>query len=335
MVRNRNRDSYSSGMLMLGKQYTANCTDYRYGFNGQEKDNDISGNGNLNTAEFWEYDTRVGRRWNLDPKPRVGISDYSTFDDNPISNNDPDGDCPQCLTAAAGALIGGIVGGAIEAGSQYYHSGKITSWKAVGGSALQGAITGGVAGATGGASLLVTTTASATANVIGGAANRAIQGKKITVKTVLVDAAVGTTAGVGGFYLNKLITRGAGSAVNAAEKETVSAGEIITTGTKHGTDLHWSTMNTIAGDLSNNGEKVYVNKAINTALGKTVSGIGKWKPDLLSINKDGVLHITEVISPSQTERQLIDKVAIMATALRSQGYKVTTRVVSESVKLVQ
>jgi murein DD-endopeptidase MepM/ murein hydrolase activator NlpD len=46
------------------------------------------------TAEFWEYDTRIGRRWNIDPKPRVGISDYSVMDGNPILLNDPDGDCP-------------------------------------------------------------------------------------------------------------------------------------------------------------------------------------------------------------------------------------------------
>jgi hypothetical protein len=37
---------------------------YRYGFNGQEKDDEVCGSGNLNTAEFWEYDTRLGRRWN-------------------------------------------------------------------------------------------------------------------------------------------------------------------------------------------------------------------------------------------------------------------------------
>jgi hypothetical protein len=37
---------------------------YRYGFNGQEKSDEIAGEGNHNTAEFWEYDTRTGRRWN-------------------------------------------------------------------------------------------------------------------------------------------------------------------------------------------------------------------------------------------------------------------------------
>jgi len=44
------------------------------------------------TAEFWEYDSRTGRRWNLDPKPVVGISQYATFNNNPIFFSDPLGD---------------------------------------------------------------------------------------------------------------------------------------------------------------------------------------------------------------------------------------------------
>src|SRR5690606_18721571 len=40
---------------------------YKYGFNGQEKDNEVYGDGNSYTAEFWQYDPRLGRRWNVDP----------------------------------------------------------------------------------------------------------------------------------------------------------------------------------------------------------------------------------------------------------------------------
>ena len=65
---------------------------YRYGFNGQEKSDEIKGEGNSYTAEFWEYDPRVGRRWNLDPKPVIGISQYVTFNNNPILFSDPLGD---------------------------------------------------------------------------------------------------------------------------------------------------------------------------------------------------------------------------------------------------
>ncbi len=66
--------------------------DYRFGFNGQEKDNQISGKGNSNTAEFWQYDTRLGRRWNLDPIDQVSLSNYVVFQNCPVSKNDPNGD---------------------------------------------------------------------------------------------------------------------------------------------------------------------------------------------------------------------------------------------------
>jgi RHS repeat-associated protein len=72
---------------------------YRFGFNGQEKDNEV-GQG-IYTAQFWEYDSRIGRRWNLDPKTTMGYSDYSCFLDNPILNIDKLGDKPNKKEAAA------------------------------------------------------------------------------------------------------------------------------------------------------------------------------------------------------------------------------------------
>jgi hypothetical protein len=71
-----------------------NSAGARFGFNGQEKVNEISGVGNNNTALFWEYDTRTGRRWNLDPVDQVSISNYSVNLLNPIMMNDPNGDNP-------------------------------------------------------------------------------------------------------------------------------------------------------------------------------------------------------------------------------------------------
>jgi hypothetical protein len=52
----------------------------------------VYGKGNLNTALFWEYDTRLGRRWNLDPKPSDGVSNYSVLTNNPIIATDILGD---------------------------------------------------------------------------------------------------------------------------------------------------------------------------------------------------------------------------------------------------
>jgi hypothetical protein len=39
---------------------------YRYGFNGQEKSTELDQDGNSMTAEYWQYDARLGRRWNVD-----------------------------------------------------------------------------------------------------------------------------------------------------------------------------------------------------------------------------------------------------------------------------
>lgn len=60
---------------------------YSYGFNGQEKDDEIA-NG-IYSALYWEYDSRLGRRWNVDPEPYPFMSDYSCFANNPILLTDP------------------------------------------------------------------------------------------------------------------------------------------------------------------------------------------------------------------------------------------------------
>ena len=74
---------------MPGRKYSAG-SEYRYGFNGQEKSKEVFENST--TAEFWQYDSRIGRRWNLDPKPIVGLSNYSSFGGNPIAHSDRLGD---------------------------------------------------------------------------------------------------------------------------------------------------------------------------------------------------------------------------------------------------
>lgn len=61
---------------------------YRFGFNTQEKTNEIAGVGNHYTALHWEYDTRIGRRWNRDSVKDHSQSPYATFNGNPIANTD-------------------------------------------------------------------------------------------------------------------------------------------------------------------------------------------------------------------------------------------------------
>ncbi len=68
---------------------TFNSQEARYGFNGQEKDDEIA-NG-MYSAEFWEYDSRIGRRWNTDPVVYPWQSPYATFNNNPVYFSDPSG----------------------------------------------------------------------------------------------------------------------------------------------------------------------------------------------------------------------------------------------------
>ena len=58
--------------------------------NGQENDNEIAEG--IFTAEYWQYDSRLGRRWNLDPRPQINTSDYACFANNPIFIMDINGD---------------------------------------------------------------------------------------------------------------------------------------------------------------------------------------------------------------------------------------------------
>src|SRR5690554_2861207 len=83
-------DFHPFGMPMPSRTFTGNG--YRFGYNTQESDAEISGSwGTHYTAQYWMYDSRLGRRWNLDPVDQISISNYATFANNPIANVDPDG----------------------------------------------------------------------------------------------------------------------------------------------------------------------------------------------------------------------------------------------------
>lgn len=84
--------SYTGGDSGGNGSASVAMSGYRYGYNGQEKSTEVYGEGNSYTAEFWQYDARIGRRWNIDPKSTTGISDFSVLGNNPISNIDPKGD---------------------------------------------------------------------------------------------------------------------------------------------------------------------------------------------------------------------------------------------------
>lgn len=82
-------DYYPGGFGM--KERAKAFEEFEFGYNGQMKTDEVYGKGNLNTAKFWEMDTRILRRWNLDPVVKPGLSDYSVFANSPILLADPDG----------------------------------------------------------------------------------------------------------------------------------------------------------------------------------------------------------------------------------------------------
>jgi len=61
-------DYYPFGMLLPGRH--ANTSDYRYGFQGQELDNELKGEGNSLNFKYRMHDPRVGRFFATDPLER-------------------------------------------------------------------------------------------------------------------------------------------------------------------------------------------------------------------------------------------------------------------------
>ncbi len=78
-------------MLMPGRTYSSEA--YSWGFNGKEKDDEISGGGNNLDFGARIYDSRLGRWMSVDPKSKnaPGLTPYRGFFNNPIYIIDPDG----------------------------------------------------------------------------------------------------------------------------------------------------------------------------------------------------------------------------------------------------
>jgi RHS repeat-associated protein len=97
-------DYYAYGSYMEGRYYEVDTSfRFRFGYQGSEKDDEISSKGGHISTFFREGDTRLVIWWSPDPKGHVQPwqSPYSFMNGNPILFNDPLGDCPPFLWTAA------------------------------------------------------------------------------------------------------------------------------------------------------------------------------------------------------------------------------------------
>ena len=81
-------DYYPFGMTLADKKFEQHK--YRYGMNGQERIPEWAPE--HYTARYWEYDSRLGRRWNTDPVVVPALAPYATFENNPVRFSDKLGD---------------------------------------------------------------------------------------------------------------------------------------------------------------------------------------------------------------------------------------------------
>ena len=93
-------------MLIPNRHKSDSSSDnYRYGFNGQEKDDDVAGEVNSYTAEYWQYDPRIVKRWNPDPVVKYHESRYAVFSNNPLRFVDSIGKDTLSVIVKNGSMI--------------------------------------------------------------------------------------------------------------------------------------------------------------------------------------------------------------------------------------
>ena len=88
------QDFYPFGMLMPGRTYTAStATNYRFGFNGKENDNEVKGVGDEQDYGQRYYDPRVGKFLSVDPltEKYPWYTPYQFSGNTPIWATDLDG----------------------------------------------------------------------------------------------------------------------------------------------------------------------------------------------------------------------------------------------------
>jgi hypothetical protein len=157
----------------------------------------------------------MGRFMSIDPAFESEILElpqtwnrYSYVYNRPLFATDPDGRCPPCV----GAIIGGVVEGGWNLGSQLVNNGYSlgnVNWRDVGANALGGAVTGAIAGATGGTSLLAEAAVGAGANAAGGIVTRIAEGEgpdeAFDTGDIASDAVSGFVGGAAGHLASEFV----------------------------------------------------------------------------------------------------------------------------------
>jgi RHS repeat-associated protein len=321
-------DYYPFGLEMKGRSFSDES--YRYGFNGKEKDNSFAKDNSYDYG-FRIYNPRIARFLSVDPltKSYPWYTPYQFAGNKPIWAIDLDGleelifhkiKSPSLLEAIdAGFVTYPLMQTANGIGNFYR---KVEAQ-------VKGEETYDRAELV--ISIYENGMTELNQESTPTPARNGWQGVKETGSDALDMANV-----MGGNSATGIFTKipAKGQIVKDILKGLEGVKNVFTTGIKHGTDLHWETILNSAVDLAKKGDKVFVNKTINTALGKTIDNIGGLKPDLIGVSKNGVVNIVEVISPSQTAKEILDKVATMTKELTKQGYTVTATVLDEGGKIV-
>jgi hypothetical protein len=248
------------------------------------------------------------------------MSPYAYGWNNPIKYDDPDGRCPNCITGAIGAGIGALIGGGIEIASQLYNNGSVNNWSAVGGSALQGGITGGAAGFTSGASLLTTAAVAGGANAVGGAANRATQGQGTTLTNIATDATVGAVLGAGGKLVGNSVSSGTNNLSNSAKGKSGKA----VTEIKYGAQGYKSTGNDVVktgGKTATGRDAVakFDHNMTNKITGKQITVESKFNTSGLTPNQSAVIKNGYKVTVDRTTSQGVGNGAKAATVGAGSG----------------
>ena len=233
------------------------------------------------------YDAAIGR-WTAfdklaeDPN-QIDKSPYAYTWNNPVNLNDPDGNCPNCLTA----LVGAAVQGGIELGGQLL-SGKSlreVDWADVGVEAAKGALKGS------GAGILLSTTveiggslAKATIDVSVDQGVESVYNGKKSIGAAVVDGATDLAGGKVGKGVSNVSTKAVNQTVKSADKTASSLTKAtnnynkVTNGGRNLSGTNSTTAKQNLTDAKMNNQAAHAQKkvtgAANYVLNSTVGKLG-------------------------------------------------------------